>query len=702
VAELRRELQSVYKANEARHFVGNPFNYSRESQFAPTSKTEDYLQLYETYAHVFACVDAISRNCAKLPLRLYKLTTRSSTKDRRGEEITMGDVWNLFNQPNPYCSGYGLIYSTVAYLKLTGNAYLEKVGAKTIRELWTLRPDWMKIRADAKNLIAGYEYTVDGSMIKYAPEEVLRFKTFHPRSEIYGMAVMSPAQQSIITDLYAAKYSKLFFKQGGHLNWYVSVKEEMDNESYKRMEQQARTKWGGIENAHVPAILDQGAEIKELGGNPDNKVLLPQKTLSRDEVCEVFGVPALMLGLPNETHYNNAEAQKVFFWEETIQPFMGELVATINRDLLWPIGIEMEADYSKVSVLQPDYNTKAMTAKTLVDGRIMTPNEVREKFLEMDPLPGGDEFYVPPTPAPFGGLGLDDEETAQDKDDKTTVPAAVPTEKPVEKAKRKPRKPREEMAKAIVNHRATVAAYAYDAIYQVIDKAYVAYADAVHGVIGTNVKKVAFIKLDLVTEAIASLDPVTMKLAEDLLKVENGLLDKIIRAEYQRVKDFAPEKAIAADIESQVSKHLDRIVKASVKAVSETVIDRVTKHLEDGIASGQTAAELGRDIQDLLGKDTAQAQTIARTETLKYTETSRYETLTAMGFEEKEWIHSEHSNARPGHEALNGTVVKLGEYFVDPVTGDKLMFPGDPNAPVGAVANCGCTFVEYVKEAVEE
>jgi len=58
---------------------------------------------------------------------------------------------------------------------------------------------------------------------------------------------------------------------------------------------------------------------------------------------------------------------------------------------------------------------------------------------------------------------------------------------------------------------------------------------------------------------------------------------------------------------------------------------------------------------------------------------------------EREWqATSGEPPTRESHIALDGQRVKFDEPYVSPVTGAKLMYPGDPNAPADEVINCRC------------
>ena len=58
---------------------------------------------------------------------------------------------------------------------------------------------------------------------------------------------------------------------------------------------------------------------------------------------------------------------------------------------------------------------------------------------------------------------------------------------------------------------------------------------------------------------------------------------------------------------------------------------------------------------------------------------------------EREWSATSKSKpTRESHIAMDGQKVKFDEPYVSPVTGARLMYPGDPNAPAEEIINCRC------------
>lgn len=93
------------------------------------------------------------------------------------------------------------------------------------------------------------------------------------------------------------------------------------------------------------------------------------------------------------------------------------------------------------------------------------------------------------------------------------------------------------------------------------------------------------------------------------------------------------------------------------------------------------------------------AETVGRTETMTTLHASQreaYQQAINNGYArpeeiEREWSATSQSKpTRVSHQELDGQKVKFDEPYISPVTGAKLMYPGDPNAPAEEIINCRC------------
>ena len=83
------------------------------------------------------------------------------------------------------------------------------------------------------------------------------------------------------------------------------------------------------------------------------------------------------------------------------------------------------------------------------------------------------------------------------------------------------------------------------------------------------------------------------------------------------------------------------------------------------------------------------ASLIARTEMMQAQNMGNVAALEASGVQYVQWSSSLTDGGR-GHQKLNGQVRRLGDPFTLP-DGTKMLYPGDPSAPIKHLANCRCT-----------
>jgi hypothetical protein len=89
------------------------------------------------------------------------------------------------------------------------------------------------------------------------------------------------------------------------------------------------------------------------------------------------------------------------------------------------------------------------------------------------------------------------------------------------------------------------------------------------------------------------------------------------------------------------------------------------------------------------------AALISRTELSQAENTGIFEGYRAANVGEIEWLSlSRDAGAAGGrrHDMMNGKRTTLGVPFVTPL-GNRMQYPGDPEAPIGETANCRCTHV---------
>jgi phage portal protein BeeE len=145
-------------------------------------------------AIVYRSVRMVAEAAASVPLLLFA-----------GEhELTDHPLLSLFARPNPICSTPDLLESWYGFLLVSGNAYLEAVAVDgTLRELYALRPDRMKVVPGPNGWPEAFDYGADGRTVRFAGEVVpgvspiLHVKLFNPVNDYYGMSPIEAAAGAI-------------------------------------------------------------------------------------------------------------------------------------------------------------------------------------------------------------------------------------------------------------------------------------------------------------------------------------------------------------------------------------------------------------------------------------------------------------------------------------------------------------------------
>jgi len=138
--------------------------------------------------------------------------------------------------------------------------------------------------------------------------------------------------------------------------------------------------------------------------------------------------------------------------------------------------------------------------------------------------------------------------------------------------------------------------------------------------------------------------------------------------------------------------------------VNNTTRDNIMKALETGLNSGLGIDGMVDAIKDP-PFERYQAARIVRTEVNRAANVGATAQESTSGYEQqKEWIavkdfrtRGQNPKDHASHIGLNGVKIDSGDLFTDPRNGDKLMFPGDPNASAQSTINCRCQAV-YVNK----
>ena len=238
---------------------------------------------------------------------------------------------DLLRRPNPAQAGRELMESFYGHLETAGNAYLEAVAlGDELRELHALRPDRMKAVAGPNGWPEAYEYSANGSSIRFDQERdvppILHMRLFNPIDDYYGLSPLEAAAKSIDIHNAASAWNKAVLdnaaRPSGALVFKAGESANLTNEQHARLKEELESSFQGAANAGRPMVLEGGLDWKQMSLTPKDMEFIETKHAAAREIALAFGVPPMLLGIPGDnTFANYAEANRTF-WRQTVLPLV--------------------------------------------------------------------------------------------------------------------------------------------------------------------------------------------------------------------------------------------------------------------------------------------------------------------------------------------------------------------------------------------
>ncbi|BAT61237.1 phage portal protein [Variibacter gotjawalensis] len=305
----------------------------------------------------------------------------------------------LLAAPNARQNGAGLMEIAYTHLLLAGNAYLEAVAVgDTVRELYALRPDRVRVVPGSDGWPEAYEYAVSGRTIRMSQADgpvapILQLTLTNPLDDHYGLSPLEAAAYALDTHNASAKWNKALLdnaaRPSGALIYSRSDGTTLSEAQFTRLKEELETSYQGSTNAGRPMLLEGGLDFKSMSLTPKDMDFLEARNAAAREIALAFGVPPMLLGIPGDNTYSNYQEANRSFWRQTVLPLAARTGAAISQWLEPVYGaVALTIDADRVDALSVD---RAAAWQRLSDASFLTINEKREA-LGYTPIEGGDRL----------------------------------------------------------------------------------------------------------------------------------------------------------------------------------------------------------------------------------------------------------------------------------------------------------------------
>lgn len=367
----------------------------------------------------FRCADIIGKSVASVPWETYK-------KDRNGDIIVtpgVNAIDKVLNRPNPQEGRTFFMLKTIVYLLLSGNAYIERVtpqsgpNVNVPKELYSHRPDRMKIILGSNGNLTGYQYSVNGKSVQWdintltGQSNILQLKLFHPLDDYYGLSLIEPSARDIDTSNSSMDWNKKLINKEAKPGMVFEHPGNLTDHQFERLKKQLDQNYSGADNAGENLILEGGAKAHPYALSPKDMDFLEGSRENARRMAYSFGVPPQLIGIPGDNTYSNYQEARLAFWEETIFFYLEYLKSELNN-WLFDQGSSEFIDYSldEVPALEAKRQMRWERAQS---STFLTENEKRE-MVNYEETEGGDVILVPATMIPLKDVGITEEDVAED------------------------------------------------------------------------------------------------------------------------------------------------------------------------------------------------------------------------------------------------------------------------------------------------
>ena len=369
----------------------------------PVFTPRNYEQLadegYQRNVIVYRCISLIARGVASVPWLLYQ-------KASGGEvEAEHHPLLDLLNCPSPRQAGSSFMECLVSHLHLSGNAYLWAMQNQNgdAEELHSLRPDRMTVIPDCNGHVQAYEYTVKGHKRTYLVDEksgkspILHIKLFHPLHDWYGLSPIEAAACSIDQHNAVSAHNLALMQNGGRPSGAFIIKPStnsmpLTDTQRSQLRDDLHRLYEGTKNAGRILMMEGDFAWQDMGLSPKDLDFIAGKSVSAREICQAFGVPPILAGIPGDATFANYREARFHLWEDTILPLLDYLTAEFNLWLTPFFGnnLRLGYDHDGIPALSP--KRESAWAK-ICTADFLTINEKREA-VGYSPISGGDKLAI--------------------------------------------------------------------------------------------------------------------------------------------------------------------------------------------------------------------------------------------------------------------------------------------------------------------
>lgn len=358
----------------------------------------DYTQTYEQIAQkqlwVRIVLNKWAYSIARMPLKTY-------ARRPNGREQLRGDGLSaLIDAPNTSKetgTTEGLVARVVYDLGTYSNALIVKVQAapdSPVVQLQPVSPVGWSIDGDTY-----VHRSTTGDQTRVPAWRMIHIVEPGPTRSGFGVSRLEAARLTLAIEYMAQRLGEATFKNGARPGGIINVKSTgMKPEVIERFKSEVMRRFGGVNKAGLPAVLEGDVSWQAMAHNLDDSAVVQHRQLTREEVAALYDIPQPAIGILDEANFASIDILHVMLYQDALSWPIKLIESALNRQLVSgvPDYENLYLEFDMNSVMRGDIESRYRAYATGIQTGFLKPGEVRSwENLPASDQPQADQLLFP-------------------------------------------------------------------------------------------------------------------------------------------------------------------------------------------------------------------------------------------------------------------------------------------------------------------
>jgi len=274
-------------------------------------------------------------------------------------------------------------------LMVFGNSFTRvfRDDAGEIVNLVTLDPQLVDVQRSA---IGRKIFIYKGEETALTNDDIIHITDMVLPGQVRGKARIDALKDNLGLALALQGFAARFFGQGSTTAGIIEYPGQLTREQAKSLTEGFDARHRSFRNAHKTGVLSGGAKYVQTSVANDQSQFLQSREFAVQDICRIFNLPPVFLGVPGTTTYASIEQLMIFLVTHTLRPYIEKLEWSYGRLLPSSAFLKFNVD----GLLRGDFNSRMNGYSIATQGGWMSINDIH-KLEDMAAVDGGDVYRVP-------------------------------------------------------------------------------------------------------------------------------------------------------------------------------------------------------------------------------------------------------------------------------------------------------------------